>query len=222
MAKRAIILTIISVLLTLLSAGGTTPTKIQKASPPASNPPTQAEHKDLPGPQKDGESELAVLREQVQNLSDKMNFYLLVATIILTVFLAIPVFGSAYSMLRAEARSGQAHELMLSGERAAQGRAEQVHQAFLQSSKDTLELVNATLTLAKEASERAATLIEEKARGILHDLDQEARYLIESIPSDDDRRLVADPASRSRLRTLAQKIARISHDGCVECVWGAD
>lgn len=103
-------------------------------------------------------------------------------------------------------RSAQAFELGFTGEKASQQRAAQVHEEFLTGSKETLELVNATLTLAKEASERAAKIIETKARSTIAELDQESQALLASVPSQDDRALIANPGSRSDLRSLAHKI----------------
>jgi len=106
-----------------------------------------------------------------------------------------------------EKRASQAFVLALAGETATQRRAAEVHEKFLAGSRETLDLVNATLTLAKEASERAAKAIETKARLILDELDQECQSLLASVPAQDDRALVANPTSRSDLRSLAHKIS---------------
>jgi tetratricopeptide (TPR) repeat protein len=107
----------------------------------------------------------------------------------------------------ADSRAAQAFQLSAAGETAAQSRAAEVHERFLAGSRETLDLVNATLTLAKEASERAAKTIETRARVTIQELDQEAQSLLTSVPTQDDRALVANPATRSNLRALAHKIA---------------
>ena len=61
------------------------------------------------------------------------------------------------------------------------------------------------LTLAKDASERAAKLIE-RTRVVVEDLDRESQSLLASVPSQVDRALIANPTSRSDLRSVAQKI----------------
>lgn len=106
-----------------------------------------------------------------------------------------------------ETRTAQAFSLAISGESASQSRAAEVHEKFLSGSRETLDLVNATLTLAKEASERAARTIEVKAKASIEDLDRDSQALLASVPSQDDRALIANPASRSNLRSLAHKIA---------------
>lgn len=139
--------------------------------------------------------------------------------------LAIGTVGSLIGYVRSETRATEAHKFALSnatelekrasqgfglaitGEIASQSRAAEVHEKFLAGSRETLDLVNATLTLAKEASERAAKAIETKARVTLEELDQECQSLLASVPAQDDRALVANPASRSDLRSLAHKIA---------------
>jgi hypothetical protein len=90
---------------------------------------------------------------------------------------------------------------------SAQNRASEIHGAFLASSKETLELVNATLQLAKEASERAVKSIEDKAIAALADLDQRARDLITRVPREDDHALVANQTRRSKLISLAYEIS---------------
>lgn len=146
--------------------------------------------------------EVAVLREKVDNLSQTINL-LFVA---LAAILALGGLPSLFSFIRTEARTQEAHKLGMVGERASQERAAEVHETFLGGSKNTLDLVNATLSLAKEASERAAKVIEIKARATLDELDNSSKSLILSVSSQQDRALVEDPARRSTLRSLAQKI----------------
>lgn len=110
------------------------------------------------------------------------------------------------SAKQSDQRTVQSFSLAVAGESAAQNRAAEVHETFLEGSKQTLDLVNATLELAKEASERAAKFIERKARAMVEDLDSESRRLLANVPKQDDRALIADPDRRSKLRSVAQKI----------------
>lgn len=116
-------------------------------------------------------------------------------------------FASLGGFVRSEQRATESHKVAMQGERAGQQRSAEVHETFLESSRNTLDLVNATLTLAKEASERAAQTIQNKADATLDELDIAAKALVARVPADDDRALVADPVRRSELRSLAQKIA---------------
>ena len=110
------------------------------------------------------------------------------------------------AVFQVDRRAREAHSLSTRGEAAAQKRAAEVHETFLESSKETLELVNATLLLAKEANERAANIIQRKAVELLNTLDGKAKLLITDPGNDDDRALVSKPELRSELRSLAQKI----------------
>lgn len=106
-----------------------------------------------------------------------------------------------------EERATQAFSLAIVGETATQKRAAEVHEQFLSGSRETLDLVNATLTLAKEASERAAKIIERKAKETVEKLDKDCQALLER-PSKDDRALIGTPKNRSKLRTVARQIDR--------------
>jgi tetratricopeptide (TPR) repeat protein len=166
------------------------------------------------------DAEIAELRVKFETIYSMFTLVAAFLAIILTIGTATSLVG----WIRTEMRSTEAHKFSLSsardseqrtqttfalavtGETAAQSRAVEVHQTFLQGSKDTLDLVNQTLTLAKEASERAAKIIERKAKVIVEDLDRESQSLLASVPTHDDRALVADPSRRSDLRSLAHKI----------------
>jgi tetratricopeptide (TPR) repeat protein len=95
----------------------------------------------------------------------------------------------------------------MGGEKASQTRAREVHTGFVEESQKTLDLVNQTLTLSVEASQRAANVIQQKAKDELAALDRDAKRLLADVPDDDDRALVADQVRRSKLTSLASKIA---------------
>ncbi len=163
--------------------------------------------------------ELAELRVKL----DSANSNLTTIVSILGVVLVIGTASSLFGFFRNEVRSTQAHEfalksanqsedrvtqafeLMRKGEQASQERADTIHQTFLVGSKETLDLVNETLTLAKESSARAAKIIEIRAQKMVAELDDESNRLLSST-SQDDRALVEDPVKRSKLKSLAQKI----------------
>jgi tetratricopeptide (TPR) repeat protein len=143
--------------------------------------------------------DVAILKEKVDTISSMMTLFITVLLGILT----IGGIASSVGWSRTDKRTREAFDLGIAGERASQKRAEDIHLTFLEGSKTTLGLVNETLTLAKEASERAAKSIETKAITTLDDLDKKSKALI----ARDIKRVIAEPALRSKLHSLAQKIA---------------
>lgn len=143
------------------------------------------------------------LEGQVENLKSAVS----IAAAVLGLFLALGTFTSFFTLWRTERRAEESHRLSITGETAAQHRAAEVHHSFLEGSKTTLELVNETLELAKEASQRAARFLEERGREWLESLDREAKDLLATVSKSDDRALVADQRRRSALLSLAQKLA---------------
>lgn len=103
----------------------------------------------------------------------------------------------------AENRSVEAFQLATKGEEAAQSRAEAMHQQFLAPSRETLVLVNATLTLAKEASERAAHSQDDRLAESLAALNDEAAELLMRVRDIDSRELLRKQDLLERLKTLA-------------------
>jgi len=196
-----IILILISIIALQLNAQQTEPLKkFSPTEPIASSAVEPALTQDM---QQSFDKEVAILREKVDTLYWLAGMLIVVLVTVLT----LGGLGSIIVGIRSESRTNEAHRLFITGERASQGRVNETHNAFLGSSRDTLELVNSTLTLAQEASERAAHFIENKARATREELDKNAKFLIESVHKEDDRALVADPKHRSALRSLAQKIA---------------
>lgn len=171
-------------------ATATAPTSVAPVAESAASAPDRVSASDL---------ELAVLRERVENVTRVGGWVAFFATL-----LTIP---SLIVLYRSERRSGEAHALGMAGEGASQQRAAEVHAAIFEASKNTLNLVNETLQLAKDASARAAEAVLKKARQTLLDLDEEARELLESAPAGDDRFLVTDLEKRSELRSIARRIA---------------
>jgi tetratricopeptide (TPR) repeat protein len=172
----------------------TPPPALEVATPPP--PATQKPLSQL-------EREVIEVRERVDGLSDLVN----VAFVAVGLFFAMAAGVSLFGFFKTESRAKESHVISIAGETAAQNRASEIHGAFLASSKETLELVNATLQLAKEASERAVKSIEEKAIAALADVDQRARDLITRVPREDDHALVANQTRRSKLISLAYEIS---------------
>ncbi len=155
------------------------------------------------------QNDIALLRERVDVVAGRTN-------LLITILAAVLALGGMTSLIswgrhefgqsKRDRASDELRALYVKGETGAQQRSDEVHRTFLAGSKNTLELVNQTLTLAKEASERAAKSVEGRAKTILHKLDIDSKELLDSVPSQDDRALVADPARTATLRSLAQRI----------------
>lgn len=196
-----IVLILVSITVSLLSAQQTD--LLEKPSP--TEPTVSREIKPVPAQdiQQSLEMEVAILREKVETTSGRIN--LLISFLI--VILAIGGITSVVGWFRTERRTGEAHSVAMNGEQASQERSAEVHRTFLSGSKDTLELVNETLTLAKKATERATKDMENKANNTLKKLDEQSKDLIEdALAQEDDRALVAKPDKREQLSSLAQKI----------------
>ncbi len=150
-----------------------------------------------------------MLREKIESATKFTDWVFAALVIVLGVGTLTSLFSWAkyefWVSKHAEERTNQLHDLAVRGETASQQRSQQVHEAFLSGSRETLVLVNATLTLAKEASERAARAVEARARNILQELDRDSKELL-FIAGQDDRALVTDPAKTATLRSLAQPI----------------
>jgi tetratricopeptide (TPR) repeat protein len=157
------------------------------------------------------ELQIGYLKDQIKVLEEKFSNYLLIVS---AVFAAIFAFFGVIPFITGKAAERRAqeshklaiesHNLAIRGETNSQQRATEVHQTFLADSKNTLELVNATLRLAKDASERAATIIQARAEKLLRELDRSAKKMLAE--AKDDRDLITDPHKRSDLLSLASKI----------------
>ena len=155
------------------------------------------------------QTEVALLRERVDAVAGRTN-------LLITILAAVLAFGGITSLIswgrhefsqsKRERQTDELHALAVRGETASQARSDEVHRTFLSSSKDTLDLVNATLNLAKQASERAAKSVEDRAKIILLKLDIDSKDLLVSVVGQDDRALVSDQARTATLRSLAQRI----------------
>jgi len=138
------------------------------------------------------------LKDEMKGLEDRLNTFIAAVA----VFLALFGLGPIIIGMSAERRAREAHSLAIRGETAAQGRADEVHQA----SKNTLDLVNQTLELAKDASERAATIIQKRAIKLRDELNSEAKVMLTEASTKDERFLISNSERRSDLTTLANKI----------------
>jgi len=147
-------------------------------------------------------TDIAVLKRNVEIL-----FYLM--GILGALVLGGGVIGLVLT-LRDERRAGRAFEVALAGEKAEQERAALVHSKFLDSSKDTLDLVNATLALAKEANQRAMKTQEDKAKLILRELTNESEGLLSDVYLNGDfKAIVENPQMSAKVQEIASRLASI-------------
>ena len=129
----------------------------------------------------------------------------------LTVLVGILALGGAIGVvfsIRDQRRVSQLHELSVSAEVAAQVRAEQSFTAFLEGSQKTLNLVNDTLQLAKEATESESRRTAQKANAALDAIEEDAEELVLAIDEAGDfEELVDVPENRAELRRIAAELA---------------
>jgi tetratricopeptide (TPR) repeat protein len=144
------------------------------------------------------------LRETQHDLQIAEQIVLVVATILTVFFGAVAVIPLVQNMM-AQRDVREMNRLFLTGERSRQSQASEMHNA-LKGSSDTIQLVNDTLRLAKDASERAASSIERRAKAELDALDLLASELLIRPTAGDDRALVSDPKNRAEVESLAERI----------------
>ncbi len=124
--------------------------------------------------------------------------------------IAVLTIGGALSVvfsLRDQRRVSQLHELAVSGEFSAQRRAEQSHASFLEESQKTLTLVNDTLRLAKEATDRANQAADVRSKAKLDGMeDRAARLMFSAFEAQDFDALLDNEAHYAELETLAREL----------------
>lgn len=147
-----------------------------------------------------------ILEKTTTDLKDKFDFLFWTIAIVGGFFTLFQV-GVTFISMR---REGQSHKLGLKGEGGAQQRATDVHQKFMGGAYQTMTLVNETLSLAKETSERASRSIVDRANTTLKVLDQRARKIVLDNARKDDRVIISDPDKRAELRGLAERISVFS------------
>lgn len=154
------------------------------------------------------EQRLDALDRRTDHLDDFDNKILLPLSVLVGLLTAGGVVGLVTS-LRYERRQSQLHELGVGGEMAAQARAEQSHVSFLAGSQQTLTLVNDTLTLAKQASDRAAEAMEQQAKDSLSDIDMRAKSVLDRVYLERDFKAIVKPNVRHDLVEIAHDLASI-------------
>jgi tetratricopeptide (TPR) repeat protein len=112
--------------------------------------------------------------------------------------------------VRSDSRSTELHHLAIAGESAVQDRAEQVHTTFLDASQKTIALVNQTLQLAKDASQRADEAAELRAQRVRDRIETRARDIAGTVVAKTElHSIVKDQKDRLRIVDLASEIASV-------------
>lgn len=131
----------------------------------------------------------------------------------MTVLVGILALGGAIGVvfsIRDQRRVSQLHELAVTSDVSGQLRAEQSFTAFLEGSQKTLNLVNDTLQLAKEATESESRRTEQKANAHLAAIEEDAEELVLGIDEAGDfEELVDFPENRAELRRIAADLAAL-------------
>jgi tetratricopeptide (TPR) repeat protein len=87
-------------------------------------------------------------------------------------------------------------------------RASETHNTLLAGSQETLNLVNGTLALAKDASKRAEEAVRGKAVERLRDLDQEAEKILTAVHHTGDfKDVVRDAWTEEQLKGIAERFS---------------
>lgn len=153
--------------------------------------------------------QLKALEHQVDELEKIVNLVLLPIAVLIGILCTGGAIGVVFSV-RDQRRVSQLHELSVSSEMSSQRRTDQSYNTFLEASQKTLNLVNDTLELAKEATDRAAHTMELKAGANLATIEAHAEDLILNIIETGDFEEVVDiPENRARLQTLASELGSL-------------
>lgn len=143
------------------------------------------------------------LERQVQDLRNVVQLLLLPLGILVAILALGGALGVVFS-IKDQKRSGQLHELAVMSEASGQRRTDESYTLFLDASQRTLTLVNDTLELAREATERAAHTMETKAASSLGSIEQEAQKLmLPLLEAGEFEAVVERREHREQLQTIA-------------------
>lgn len=128
----------------------------------------------------------------------------------IAILIAILSAGGVLSVVfsvRDQGRISQLHELTVAGEASSQRRSEQSYGSFLEQSQTTLALVNDTLKLAKEATDRAAHSMDIKAQARIDAIEERAQKLMLDVFTQGEFELILNDAGRrSELHAVADEL----------------
>jgi hypothetical protein len=125
------------------------------------------------------------------------------------ILLAVLTLGGLLSVvfsIREQRRGTQLHELAVRGETASQRRSEESFSAFLTESQKTLTLVNDTLRLAKESTDRASHAMEANAQTRVSAIEADAEALMQAAYKEGQFEAVLNDLP------MREQVGRISRD----------
>ena len=155
------------------------------------------------------QEQLDRIDDRVGDLDEQFELVLLPITILVGVLATGGILGVVFS-IRDQRRVSQLHELTVTGETAAQRRAEETYTSFFEASQMTLNLVNDTLNLSREATQRAQESMHRNALEKLDDIEAKAKRILERIFTHHEfEEVISVPRNRSELRGLGKDLEKI-------------
>jgi tetratricopeptide (TPR) repeat protein len=159
------------------------------------------------------EARLNQLAKRTETLSNRIHETRTIGALLLSPLALLVTILSAGGVMsvvfsfRDQGRIRQLHELTVSGEVASQRRDEQSYASFLGQSQTTLALVNDTLKLAKEATDRAAHSMDIKAQARIDSIEERAQKLMFDVFTEAEFELIlSDAARRAELHAIADEL----------------
>jgi tetratricopeptide (TPR) repeat protein len=146
------------------------------------------------------------LTEDLEDSEENFDRILIPVTVLIGILALGGGLGIVFS-IRDQRRVSQLHELTVTGEVSSQRRSEQSYASFLEQSQTTLSLVNDTLELAKEATDRATKSVEEKTELQRDAIEERAqRLMLDVFNSNEFELVVMDPDRREELHAIGREV----------------
>jgi tetratricopeptide (TPR) repeat protein len=150
--------------------------------------------------------QIGELTEDLEDSEKNLEHILFPVTVLLGILALGGGLGVVFS-IRDQRRVSQLHELTVTGEVSSQRRSEQSYASFLEQSQTTLSLVNDTLELAKEATDRAAKSVEGKAKLRVDAIEERAqRLMLDVFTSREFELVVEDQTRRDELEAIGDEL----------------
>jgi tetratricopeptide (TPR) repeat protein len=155
------------------------------------------------------EGKLGNLEDKVANLEKLVDLVFVPITVLIGVLSAGGIIGVVFS-IRDQRRVSQLHELTVAGEVTSQRRSEQSYGSFLEQSQTTISLVNDTLQLAKEASDREARSAKIKSDDRIALIEASAEQLmLQMFREEDFELLVENRDHRRELHRIGDQVREL-------------
>jgi tetratricopeptide (TPR) repeat protein/cell division protein FtsB len=149
------------------------------------------------------------LERQVEDLRGIVQLLLAPLGALIGILALGGALGVVFS-IRDQRRQSQIHELAVLSETSGQRRTDESYTLFLDASQRTLTLVNDTLQLAREATDRASHTMELKAESSLGAIEQEAQKLIlPLLDAGEFEAVVENRDAREQLQVVAGDLSAL-------------